>query len=66
MFEFSKNLQSFTEKVIPKDASETQVKEMRKAFIAGAKITAYNALENEDFMDYVEEIDEMFEFISQG
>lgn len=63
MLDFNKDMQSFVEKVIPKDASETQIKEMRKAFISGAKITAYRALNDEDFIDYIEEIDDMFNLV---
>ena len=66
MNEFQEDLQSFTKKVIPNGAPDVQVQEMRRAFVSGAKIMALHAITDEDFMDYVEAVDEMFEYITEG
>ena len=64
MFSFLQDLQDFTEKVIPDNAPEIQIKEMRKAFVAGAKLASHKShtLSADDFMDYRTGIDDMFEY----
>ncbi len=63
---FQNDLKSFVEKVIPEGAPDIQVQEMRKAFVAGAKAAAHHAVYDEDFIEYADDIDDMFEFITDG
>ena len=68
MFKFLEDLESFTKKVIPEGSSEIQIKEMRKAYIAGSKMTMTRIAGNntEMALDYCEDIDDMFEYITEG
>ena len=63
---FLEDMKSFVKKVIPKDAPDIQIEEMRKAFVSGAKIVSNRCktLDADDLSWYCEQIDDMFEYIT--
>ena len=65
MLYFNEDLKNFIDAVVPKDAPDIQVDEMRKAFISGAKIMhmRVGVLEVDEIMDYIEEVDDMFNLV---
>ena len=67
MFNFSGDLENFVLSVIPENAPEIQKREMKVAFTAGAKLAALrmNQKDKIDTERYVENIDEMFEYLTQ-
>ena len=62
---FKKDVDTFLEKVVPENASDIQIGEMRKAFISGAElaVTVFKGFPPEAFLNYVEQIGSEFDSI---